>query len=73
MDILHQKGDVVVCACPRGYALTEGKQYEVLKVVPPIHMEIGFTFPSYVVVRDDLGRAVECHHHRFRPVSRSAS
>lgn len=65
---MHQEGDTVRCVSARGYVLTTGKEYKVLEVVPQTYMENGFTFPYYVAVRDDLGRLVLCHHHRFQPV-----
>lgn len=61
-------GDMVVCRASRGYHLTIGKEYEVLRYEPRYCGEY-FTWPAYVVVLDDWGRRAHCHAHRFQEVS----
>ena len=63
-----QKGDTVVCRNKSGYLFTEGKEYTVVAYDPEMYDSStpgGFTWPAYVVVRDDNGRNVKCHAHRF--------
>lgn len=64
------KGDVVVCRNASGYVFTEGKTYGVIAYHPEwfdSSVPGGFTWPAYVVVRDDYGRNVRAHAHRFTP------
>lgn len=66
----HKPGDRVVCVAPRGYALTEGKEYVIAEVEPALHCPYArFTFPSYAIVLGDNGKLLWCHHHRFKPVA----
>lgn len=59
-------GDRVPCRYVNGYNLTEGRLYTVLAYEAPCpepgHM---FTWPAYVQVEDDGGKAVWCHAQRF--------
>lgn len=57
-------GDKIKCRAPRGYDLTMGKEYEVIKYEPEAH-DINFTWPAYVHVKDDIGEVCVCHAHRF--------
>jgi len=64
-------GDVAVCSASRGYPLTTGKAYTILKYEPAFHDEsaaTGFTWPPYVEVMGDNGHRQHCHAHRFTVV-----
>lgn len=64
-EVPFSAGERVVCRNSSGYLFTEGKEYEVVEMIPPTPMENGFTFPAYVVVTNDNGRLSHCHAHRF--------
>lgn len=59
-----QPGDQITCRQPSGYCLTEGKTYEVVEFEPPFPTD-RFTWPAYVVVRDDSGKLAHMHAQRF--------
>ncbi len=65
---MFKPGQIVVCVISEGYALTEGKTYEVL-AYEPSHYEADarFTWPAYVHVLNDNGKRVVCHDYRFKP------
>lgn len=54
----------VICKNSSGYALTEGKGYEVVELVPKL-ITTNFTFPRYVSVVDDNGKESMGHAYRF--------
>lgn len=59
-------GDVIVCADSRGYTLTKGKEYTVVKYEPRVSESgVNFTWPAYVWVNDDKENLVCCHACRF--------
>ncbi len=63
-------GDIAVCRGPRGYNFTMGREYEILAYEEPYRDESsssGFVWPAYVRGKDDEGRVVHCHAHRFTP------
>lgn len=56
----------VICVSSRGYYnLTEGKHYQLLRVLPPVQADNGFVYPKYVVVNGDYGKETTCHAYRF--------
>lgn len=56
----------VKCIAPRGYYnLTEGREYEVVELIPETPMEGGYVFPRYIVVTGDDGKPTQCHACRF--------
>lgn len=61
-------GDTVRCVGPRGYMFTMGKDYTVVKYEPKF-AGLNFTWPAYVVVKDDYGKLVHCHAWRFEQVA----
>lgn len=64
------KGDVIICRDSNGYMFTRGKEYTVVDYQKEEYDETsstGFTWPPYVVVKDDGGRTVFCHASRFIP------
>ena len=66
---MFEKGEVVVCSGSRGYSLTTGKEYEVIKYDPPLpdsSSVSGFTWPAYVAVIGDNGKELYCHASRFK-------
>lgn len=63
-------GDVVVCRDASGYPLIEGKEYAVLAYEPKrfdTSVAGGFTWPAYVIVKDDRNKYSYCHASRFVP------
>ena len=63
-----KEGDTITCRNSRGYQFTEGRDYVVVSYDPEwfdTSVPAGFTWPAYVVVRDDTQRLVKCHAHRF--------
>ena len=71
---MFNEGDQAICTGSRGYDLTTGKVYTILKYEPSYHDcngVSGFTWPAYVKVTDDYGKIVHCHAHRFKPAKRS--
>lgn len=65
-------GDTVEAVVTRGYALTKGKHYEVLKFEPSF-ADFNYTWPAYVHLVDDAGRNVIAHAHRFVKVESCAN
>lgn len=61
-------GDIVVCVASRGYMLTTGKQYTVVRYEPVSHAPT-FTWPAYVTVIGDDGKETTGHDHRFKLVT----
>lgn len=59
-----KQGDIVACVTSRGYHFTTGKNYTVLEYMPECDCPT-YTWPAYVRVTDDYGKAVWCHAHRF--------
>ena len=57
-------GDLVVCRGSRGYHLTTGNRYTVVEYQPEVR-DPTFTWPAYVMVKDNYGDPVWCHAHRF--------
>jgi hypothetical protein len=49
------------------YTLTEGKIYDIVAIVPYIHLD-NYTFPNYIVVIDDNGGNTQCHYYRFEGI-----
>lgn len=64
-DPVFEVGNVVVCRNPRGYLLTEGRQY-VVEEYTPTDPAFTYTWPAYVVVKDDRGKGAYCHADRFK-------
>lgn len=63
-EVVFEEGDEVICIGDRGYNFTSGKKYTVLRYEEPVRCE-SFTFPAYVVVKDDTGNNAHCHATRF--------
>ena len=64
-DPVFNVGDKVTPTYLSDYHLTMGKVYEVVKYDPPYPDE-NFTWPAYVVTRDDLGIRIVTHARRFK-------
>lgn len=62
---IFEPGQPVVATGSYGYAITEGKEYEVLEYTPR-NPTPTFTWPAYVTVKGDFGKPITGHTHRFR-------
>lgn len=60
-------GDTIVCRGSRGYMLTTGKEYTVVRyeAAGPAFPNDAFIWPAYVEVIDDEGKTAWCHANRF--------
>ena len=64
---VFEVGEKIICTGSHGYALTAGKEYEVLEYDEKIeHYGIGFTWPAYVTVMGDDDKKAFCHARRFK-------
>lgn len=59
-------GDAITPIYVDGYLLTMGRAYTV-EAYEPRAQDDRFTWPAYVHLRDDNGRAIVAHAARFRP------
>lgn len=61
-------GDIVVCVASRSYMLTTGKQYTVVWYEPECSVPT-YTWPAYVTVIGDEGKATTGRAYRFKLVN----
>lgn len=65
---VFEKGEKVRALCNYAYNITKGKTYEVVMYEPEFcdgRNSAWFTWPAYLTVIGDDGKAVGCHAHRF--------
>ena len=67
MSTVFTIGQKIKAVASFGWRLTSGAEYEVVDVIERL-VTPTFTFPEYVIVRDDFGNKISCHTHRFRAI-----
>lgn len=64
-EIVFDVGQTVVATGSYQHSITEGKQYKVVRYQAEFYNPT-FTWPAYVTVIGDFGKAVTSHTYRYR-------
>ena len=63
---VFKEGDIAICRFSRGYNITEGREYVVLKYEPKQQDDsCSYTWPAYITFLDDDERKCKAHAQRF--------